>query len=1402
MKRSLWGIGAVCTVMLSSPAMAVEEPVVSQVPACYTEAEDMKLEVNGTEVPIIEFTDIYNHAGVAFQEAAEITITVDEPIESYSISPLAYGIEGEADGNKLTFHLDEPEYLLIKINEEKELALAADLPETDVPDSHGEGIYNIGEEPYNGLGSTPEEPTDALQRAIDDASAAGGGIVYVPNGVYYTKNIVLKSNISLYLEPSAVIRGTGNWEDYIYHFHKDSLKMDGTWFITNEPGAENIKVYGRGFLDGNGHAMREQGHLNNLFFTMQLSGLEIDGVTFKDSGGWMVMINRSDNAVIKNVKFFNENNQDYENDAIDICESQEVLVQHAIAISEDDTYSTKTWEKETDIAENWTGEPEELNNVVFDDCLGWSRCCTFKVGDGAVQPQKNITFQNSYSYKSMAALKLTPAYGDYYRKNSYVENVTFDNIDIEGFWPRSGSETISMWLQLEIKNANIPVYNTIVRNINVRDLGPAKSRLRGQGDLGAFEGVVLENITVPGLERPASTLEEMNILDTTDHYRNLVILPEPPVDDTLVLYDDFSTGLDQTKDSENVQFDNFKGYNGGGIIPTGDGAAVVYDAKLADHIQLTVNSYKGKFPFAVEASDDSWGESMDWHPVSVAVTEEGNYSAYEAIKDWNWHRYEGDLEDQVKYVKISLPIPGEKLWWILLDDVKLYSDQALPPEISFRPGQESLRMKSGTTETLYPIVKRGEDAEIRYTSSDENVAFVDENGVIKALEQGHAEITAVIDKTDAAAVMEVTVYEEIEEISISQESLILDKGDTYAMEVEIFPEDSAEELTWFSTDSSVVSVTSDGQLNALKYGEATIVCETENHRRVSCQVEVIPNRAVRIIHDTFSSSNFSEESEAAEITENLEYDNFKGVTDGGIKRNDNQPEAYVLYQVENPKYIQYQLNYYTKTSDIQDQLEVFQSADGENWTPVEMEAVDYIPDIHTDWDQVTMFSKEPMDEGTQYVRVSVPQIIDLGSSNNRYWALIIEDIQIFTDKLPAESITVLGPSVVTKGTTAVYQAKIQPESAGDTEIFWSVTDLEGRETSSAEIDPKTGHLKAVETGRILVKASADDGSQVFGTLEVEITEDPILAKQIVIEGRTQLGYGDRESYYAVIFPENADNHQVSWGLEDLSEDGIAVISEDGVVETGHMSGSFVVVASASDAGRASGRLKVKVSPEENPSVLVKEIEIRGQDTVKVGEKSRYRAAASPSDASRKEVVWSVESSDGQASIDQNGVLTGEKPGEVTIIAAAVDGSGVTAEKTVEIVRRNSSSGSSSGNTGGGVFLRKVKRIYPATEGRPENWRKDEFGWWMDLGDNRFARDEWKLVNGLWYYFNSDGYMATGWLRLNDQWYYLKPDGAMAVGWIQDKNQWYYLTESGVMAVNTVTPDGYYVGADGRWQTVQ
>lgn len=1398
----LGGMAAMCTIMMPGTAMAAGNVLSYQVPECYKEAEGMQITVNGREVPVIEYTAVYNHANFAFEGEAEVTITVPEEIKTFSISPLAHELQGTAEGNRLTFTLNESRYLLIKINGNKELALAADDFETDVPDSEGEGIYNLAENPYNGLDSSPEKPSDALQRAIDDANAAGGGTIYVPDGVYYTRNVVLKSNVNLYLEPSAVIRATGNWEDYEYHFHKNSLAKDGTWFITNEPGAENIRIYGRGYLDGNGNLMRKNGYLNNLFFTMQLSGLEIDGVTFKDSGCWMVMINRSDDVTIRNVKFYNENDKDHENDAIDICESQDVLVQHTIAISEDDTYSTKTWNKETDITENWVGEPEELNRVTFDDCLGWSRCCTFKVGDGCNQPQRNITFQNSFSYKSMAAMKLTPTYGNYVSENSFVENVVFDNIDIEGFWPRTGNNGISMWLQLEIKNANIPVYNTVVRNINVRNFGPAKSMLRGKGPNAMFEGVLLENITVPGLEHPARTLAEMNVLNTTPYYKDLIILPEdiPVSDKKIVLQDDFSTGLDKTTKNGNVKYDNFKGYNGGGIIrdAAGGDAFVVYEVQGADEIRLTVNSYNNKFPVQVYASDDEYGADMTWNPVTIQEQENGNYADEIPIMAWRWNRYNGSLAEGVRYVKISLPVPpvsNSKLWWLMLDDVALYADEEAKTSIEMRPGQKEFRMKTGQSITLYPMIANIKDPVVLYESSNPETVSVDDHGLLTALEQGSAVITAELEGTGLKTEACVTAYREAEELSLSETDIVMDRGETYQLEALVDPEDSEELITWISLDERIAAVDEHGAVKALKYGETVILCKTENHRRAECRVTVARQGMVTILHDPLSNSAFPEDMLAYEATENLGYDSFKGVTDGGIKRKDNAEDAWLIYKAENPQYIQYKLDYNFKTSKVQDELDVFISEDGEVWRPVTMEEIDSVENIHTDWNQVTRINEKPFEKGIWYIKLAIPQIQDLGAGGTRFWALIIDDVEIFAKSDKIEKITVEGPKKIKAGEEVDYSAVIKPEEAADQGIIWSVTDRSNQATQLAEIDSATGRLKARETGEIRVTAKAADGSGVTGSIDVDITENTILVDTIVIEGKTVLGFHETAEYSALIFPENADDQRVQWVLEDLSREGIAVISDDGVVETGNVAGTFVIKASASDAGRAAGRLKVRVEEDAEEKIPVEDIEIQGPDQVTVGETARYKAVATPANATKKDVVWTVENLQGKAVISANGTLSAQSPGDVKIIAAATDGSGVTQELVVEIVKKQSNGGSTGESS---RSSRPVRRIYPASAGDHSGWRQDERGWWLAVGSS-YARSEWKQVDGAWYFFGSDGYMVTGWLRLNrSDWYYMLPDGTRAVGWVQIDGEWYYFYPSGEMAADGKTPDGYFVDAAGRW----
>ena len=103
-----------------------------------------------------------------------------------------------------------------------------------------------------------------------------------------------------------------------------------------------------------------------------------------------------------------------------------------------------------------------------------------------------------------------------------------------------------------------------------------------------------------------------------------------------------------------------------------------------------------------------------------------------------------------------------------------------------------------------------------------------------------------------------------------------------------------------------------------------------------------------------------------------------------------------------------------------------------------------------------------------------------------------------------------------------------------------------------------------------------------------------------------------------------------------------------------------------------------------------------------------------------------------------------------------------------------------------------------------------------MPDGTLAVNTWKLVGGIWYYFNAEGnrtrgwflyggkwyyfdgngYMKTGWVDTgNGTWYYLNPDGDMKTGWFYDKNIWYYLNNDGSMAVNR-SQDGWYLGADG------
>ena len=83
------------------------------------------------------------------------------------------------------------------------------------------------------------------------------------------------------------------------------------------------------------------------------------------------------------------------------------------------------------------------------------------------------------------------------------------------------------------------------------------------------------------------------------------------------------------------------------------------------------------------------------------------------------------------------------------------------------------------------------------------------------------------------------------------------------------------------------------------------------------------------------------------------------------------------------------------------------------------------------------------------------------------------------------------------------------------------------------------------------------------------------------------------------------------------------------------------------------------------------------------------------------------------------------------------------------------------------------------------------------GNKVYAKDELIDEGSSTYYFDSSGEMVKGkWIENKGKWYYCENDGKIAKSkWLEST---YYVNEYGEMLKNTTTPDGYLVGADGKY----
>jgi len=273
-------------------------------------------------------------------------------------------------------------------------------------------VYNITG--YGAIADGKSNNTTAIQKAIDEASAHGGGMVLVPAGKFVTGVIHIKSNVELHLDKDAFLLGSPVRADY----------GDGkasALIVSNHQ--HHIAITGQGTIDGQGdlllkdiyvrlnagtlrdtewktenpwHQVRpEEDNRPKLIEFRNCDDIKIKGIIIKNGLCWVQNYKSCSNLIVDSIKV--ESVTFWNNDGIDIIDCKNARLTNSFFNAADDGICLKS--------EN---PQEACENVYIADCKVRSSASAVKFGTASHGGFRKITIKNIIvydTYRSAIALE-------------------------------------------------------------------------------------------------------------------------------------------------------------------------------------------------------------------------------------------------------------------------------------------------------------------------------------------------------------------------------------------------------------------------------------------------------------------------------------------------------------------------------------------------------------------------------------------------------------------------------------------------------------------------------------------------------------------------------------------------------------------------------------------------------------------------------------------------------------------------------------------------------------------------------------------------------------------------------------------------------------------------------------
>lgn len=400
---------------------------------------------------------------------------------------------------------------------------------------------------FGAKGDGRTDASAALRKAIEACAKAGGGRVVVPEGVFLTGPIRLKSRVNLHLAKGAVVRFATDPARYLPPVltRWEGVELMGYSPLVYALDEESIAVTGEGTLDGGADADHwwpwkargSQGQLGDRdrLLKMGEEGLPvaervfgegnrlrppfvepyrcrdvlIEGVTITNAPFWVIHPVLSRNVTVRNVKVVSHGPN---NDGCDPESSSDVLIEDSLFDTGDDCIALKS-------GRNADGRrlATPVERVVV-------RRCTMKAGHGGVTIGSEISGgardvfvekcgMSSPELERGLRIKTNAVRGGVV-ENVFVRDVTIGEV--------GSAIDVDMLYEEGAKGSFLPT----VRNVRVERMSVAKAGYALS--LRAIEGAPIRGLSVK--ESVFGNVEKGNRIEGTVDVDlvNVTILPAPP----------------------------------------------------------------------------------------------------------------------------------------------------------------------------------------------------------------------------------------------------------------------------------------------------------------------------------------------------------------------------------------------------------------------------------------------------------------------------------------------------------------------------------------------------------------------------------------------------------------------------------------------------------------------------------------------------------------------------------------------------------------------------------------------------------------------------------------------------------------------------------------------------------